>query len=82
MTDVLDDIQVLHAKQAEYERKRARREADVEIMETRIRDNLLVLEKEYGVGTVDEAKVLLGTLQQELEQDVQHLKKLLEEEES
>lgn len=80
MTDVLDSLQVLHAKQADFERKRARREADFDIMKARIADNMLVLKNEFGVDSVDEAASLLDRLKEELELDVQQLKKLLEEE--
>lgn len=65
-----EDLQALKARAAEAERRRARREADIELAEQH-RDNALkTLKDEYGAGSLDEARKLAADLQAEVAKEV------------
>lgn len=93
VTDVLDDLQDLKARAEDAKRRRAKREADIDHLQARIREDLTRLQ-EFGLDLkepepgimhapsdiIDAAKKKRDELEFALSEDVKKLRKILEEE--
>lgn len=75
----LEDLQRLKQDIADAERRRAKRDADIDALEAKLRENLRELKK-YGVESVTEGRAMLVELEKTLQEDIEKLRTALREE--
>lgn len=76
---VLEDLQDLRAKQEDRELRRARQEADLDVLKSRIKAAMKVLATDYNVDSLPAAKSLLATMEAELAAKIVQLQEALKE---
>lgn len=79
MTDTLDALQEIKRTVADKERAKAKREADIDHLKARIRQDVERMKNEFGVASVEEARTKLADMERELDAEVQRARQLLEE---
>jgi chromosome segregation ATPase len=79
VSDVLTDLQSLKREVQDAERRRAKRDADIDNLEARLRDNLKKLET-YGVKNVEEGRALLTSMEKDLQANIDTLRETLRKE--
>lgn len=76
---VVEDLQGLKAQKEDLERRRARREADLELARSRRDEALSTLQEQFGVASVDEARALAQERHAEVQSEIETIAKALEE---
>jgi len=76
---LVEDLQSVKEQSAALERRRARREADLELARGRRDEALNTLQTDYGVDDVPAAKELLRTLAEEVSGEIAAAKAALKE---
>lgn len=76
---LLQDLEAIRHQQRDLERERARREAEIEAAEQRLRENLAALKDEFGVETLEAARELATDLEKEAREAVEAVRAKLEE---
>jgi hypothetical protein len=76
---VIEDLQAIRAKEAELQRERAKREADLDVAKRHREEAFRVLQEEFEVSTIEEAEAELERRGKQFEAEVRSVVERLRE---
>lgn len=74
-----ETLQQIRQSTADLERRRAKREADFDNADARLKDAVKKLKEEFGVSSLEEAREELGKMQASLDESASEALRLLQE---